>query len=387
MLTSYGIETSSDLSSLYQSRLDPIQTMSLSASKIREIEAKFTKAQSSLVTQSSDFSLLSISEMVGQGIIDTAPGYQRRERWTSDKQSALIESFLLNIPVPPVYLAEEEYGKYSVIDGKQRLTAISSFLRGEYTLQNLDKFKEIEGFSFIDLPAALRNALQVRPYIRAITLLRQSDPQLKFWVFLRLNTGGDNLLPQEIRNVAYSGSFNDLLFKLADAPFLQQQLKIISEQSTPYIKMVDVEMVLRFFALSELWETFSGDFKESLNLYMDQNRNPQTSELTKKTKQFHNALDNCEKIWGIHAFQRYDGSGWRSQFLNPIYDCEMVAAASLSQKQIEAVKSKPARLRSAMRKLFTEDHQFINSTTRGTNNLGAVRYRIKAMKEALVALT
>jgi hypothetical protein len=357
--------------------------MSGQTTKVREIEAKFTKAQSSLVTQSSDFSLLSISEMVGQGIIDTAPGYQRRERWTPDKQSALIESFLLNIPVPPVYLAEEEYGQYSVIDGKQRLTAISSFLKGDFKLQNLEKFKEIEGSNFAGLPPALRNALQVRPYIRAITLLRQSDPQLKYWVFLRLNTGGDNLLPQEIRNVAYSGGFNDMLFKLAETPFLKQQLKITSEQSNPYIKMVDVEVVLRFFAMRDLWQDFSGDFKESLNTYMDQNRHPSDSELAAKSRQFSVALDNCENIWGDHAFQRYDGAGWRSQFLNPIYDCEMVAASALTRRQVEIIRSRPNRLRAVMRRLFAEDAEFISATTRGTNNLGSVRYRINAMKNAL----
>jgi len=351
------------------------------------IEEKFAKAQSSLVTQSSDFSLMSISEMVILGIIDTKPGYQRRERWTTDKQSALIESFLLNIPVPPVYLAEEEYGNYSVIDGKQRLTAIANFLQGKYELENLEKFKEIEGLKFSELPPSLRNALQVRPYIRAITLLRQSDPQLKFWVFLRLNTGGDNLLAQEIRNVAYSGPLNELLFELSEEAFLRQQMKITNVKSTPFVKMQDVETVLRFFTLSDRWNTYSGDLKEALNMFMAENRSISSSAIRVYARRFRQALNNCEALWGEHAFQRFDGNGWRSQFLNPIYDCEMIAAASLNSNQISSISAKPKRFRSVMKALFTEDENFIQATTRSTNNVSAVRYRIEAMRRALTSLT
>src|SRR6476620_10238218 len=118
--------------------------------------------------------------MVDTGAIDVAPKYQRRERWSQEAQSELIESFLLNIPVPPVYLAEDDFGTYSVIDGKQRITAISSFMRDKWPLVDLQKFKELECKKFSALPRPLQNALQVRPYIRAVTLLKQSDPELKY---------------------------------------------------------------------------------------------------------------------------------------------------------------------------------------------------------------
>ncbi len=105
-----------------------------------EIVRKFLTSQNSLVIQSSDLSLESISKMVDDNAIDIQPKYQRRERWTKEKQSALIESFLLNIPVPPIYLAEDEYGKYSVIDGKQRITAINKFIKHNQKLDNLERF-------------------------------------------------------------------------------------------------------------------------------------------------------------------------------------------------------------------------------------------------------
>jgi uncharacterized protein with ParB-like and HNH nuclease domain len=87
---------------------------------LAEIERTFENSQNDLVLQASDFSLQGLKEMVDSETIDLSPRYQRRERWDPERQSQLIESFLLNVPVPPIYLAEEEYGVYSIIDGKQR---------------------------------------------------------------------------------------------------------------------------------------------------------------------------------------------------------------------------------------------------------------------------
>ena len=102
---------------------------------------RFKRAQDRLVLQASDLSLGTIGSMVEREAIDVSPDYQRRERWSREKQAALIESFLLNVPVPPVYLSEDEYGKYSVVDGKQRITAIHAFMKDELRLHNLEEFK------------------------------------------------------------------------------------------------------------------------------------------------------------------------------------------------------------------------------------------------------
>ena len=98
----------------------------------------FNAAQSRLVVQTADLPLGTLADMVETNAIDLQPGFQRRERWRHDKQSALIESFLLNVPVPPIYLAEESNGTYTAIDGKQRLKAINDYLKGRYTLRGLE---------------------------------------------------------------------------------------------------------------------------------------------------------------------------------------------------------------------------------------------------------
>ena len=236
---------------------------------------KFLQAQNRLVFQSSDLSLDAIANMVDGGAIDINPKYQRRERWSKDKQSALIESFLLNIPVPPIYLSEDEYGKYSIIDGKQRVTAIYNFILNNGRLVNLEKFKEIENYTFYQLPSQLNNALKIRPYIRVITLLNQSDTLLKYEVFNRLNTGGDKLNPQEIRNAAFEGKFNDLLLTLSENEIFRKQFNLLSEKdrerSKLYKEMTDVEYVLRFFTLRAKWQTFNGNMRISMDNFMEEN--------------------------------------------------------------------------------------------------------------------
>ncbi|WP_395652297.1 DUF262 domain-containing protein, partial [Brevundimonas sp.] len=127
-----------------------------SSPSTKAIEEFFELSQNRLVIQTSDFSLQGLKDMVDDEIIDLSPTYQRRERWGVDRQSQLIESFLLNVPVPPIYLAEEDYGVYSIIDGKQRITAIHDFLNNSFSLTKIETFSSILGAKFKDLPQALR---------------------------------------------------------------------------------------------------------------------------------------------------------------------------------------------------------------------------------------
>ena len=343
-----------------------------------DIVERFEKAQSSLVLQSSDLSLETIHKMVISEAIDIAPKYQRRERWNIDAESALIESFLLNVPVPPVYLAEDDFGTYSVIDGKQRITAVSKYLDGKFPLSNLQKYSEIEGFYFSDLPSALRNALSIRPYLRVVTLLKQTDPRLKYEVFTRLNTGGQPLLPQEIRNALYRGALNDLLFELAKNEFLRDQLKISTNRESAYTEMTDVEMTLRYFTLKHSWEKFSGDYRRSMDGFMAMHQNASRAELNKMGHDFDGTIDRCRTLWGDTAFRRFSNGSLRDQFLAAVFDAQMIAASSLSETQFKKVVKKPNTLRNYTRALF-EDRAFDQAVRMNTNTATKVRYRVGEM--------
>ncbi|HET6456807.1 MAG TPA: DUF262 domain-containing protein, partial [Armatimonadota bacterium] len=104
---------------------------------------RYTRYERDLVVQALDFNLSTLVEMVEMGTIDTNPAYQRRLRWTTQRQSRLIESFLMNVPVPPIFLAEVDYGQYSVIDGQQRLRALHGYFHKEYALTGLTVYNEL----------------------------------------------------------------------------------------------------------------------------------------------------------------------------------------------------------------------------------------------------
>lgn len=351
-------------------------------SKEAEITKVFNAAQDRLVLQASDMSLETVAAMVEKGAIDTQPKYQRRERWSAKRQSALIESFLLNIPIPPVYLAEEAYGKYTVIDGKQRLSTITRFMRDELSLCELEKFKALEGLKFRELPNEPRNALEIRPYVRVITLLKQSDPELKYEVFERLNTGGEALFPQEIRNAAFRGPLNDAIMRLSETPFLRQQLKISKDNEPAYLQMQDVEYVLRFLTMKANWEDFSGDYRRSMDKFMEENRDIAGSQLEVIKKSFSVSLARCQAFWGTNAFKRYEGGVFRNQFLAGMYDAQMVAVSQLPLAKANKLSLKTQLIHRETKKLF-EEGQFESWVRSGTNTKSSVEGRIKAIKNML----
>ena len=347
-----------------------------------KIVRRFEKSQNDLVLQSSDFSLQGLREMVENKTIDLSPKYQRRERWDIARQSELIESFLLNIPVPPVYLSEENYGIYSIIDGKQRITAVSDFLNNSFVLRNLSSFSQINGCRFRDLPDELRNALRIRPFLRVITLLKQSEPRLKYEVFLRLNRGGIQLNNQEIRNVAFRGYLNDAIYEASDNAFLKQALKITGPKSKSYQQMQDAEMVLRFLTLRENWREFSGSFSRSMDQFMLRNAEIRGEEAVNLVDLFASAISRVEQLWGNHAFQRWDGRQWRQQALAGLYDAQMIACDQISDRKFSELREAPEKLVSETKRLF-DDRLFEEAVRLGTNTPSRMIYRVSQVVESL----
>jgi Protein of unknown function DUF262 len=130
-----------------EQRSDLEDSESLDRDEPEPLEFWATK-QKELVTSVVDYNLSTLVDLIKDATIDLDPTYQRRLRWDSSKQSRLIESFLMNVPVPPVFLNEDEYGRYSVIDGKQRLMAVANFLGNNLVLERLKIFSDINGLKF-----------------------------------------------------------------------------------------------------------------------------------------------------------------------------------------------------------------------------------------------
>jgi hypothetical protein len=170
-----------------------------------ELNSRYVTGEVRIVTESARYSLAGILKMleeeVGSGTerrprYELDPEYQRRHRWSKERKSRLIESFLMNIPVPPIFLYEHDYAQFEVMDGRQRLTAIAEFYRNEFALDGLEYWKELNGRTYEKLPSKVRDGVD-RRYISSIILLKetardeQQAAQLKKLVFERLNCSGD----------------------------------------------------------------------------------------------------------------------------------------------------------------------------------------------------
>lgn len=231
-----------------------------------DINEKYRKGEMRIVTEQSRIDLHSIGT-----ILDTKQGdkkkyilnpeYQRRKRWDNKRKSLLIESFIMNVPIPPIFLYEIEYAVYEVMDGLQRLTAIYDFYKEKFPLEGLEYWKELNGRTYSQLPENVRAGID-RRYLSSIILLEETAKNqreaefLKQIVFERLNSGGEKLTPQETRNALYNGDFNQLCIKLAENELFRKMWQMPLENegeekllsSELYRKMEDVELVLRFFA-------------------------------------------------------------------------------------------------------------------------------------------
>lgn len=343
-----------------------------------------TANEDDLVIQSSDMALMNISSLAASGALDLSPRFQRRNRWDRVRQSQLIESFLMNVPVPPVYLAEEARGVFAVIDGKQRLTAITQFFNDEFPLKNLQLRRDLEGRLYSDLALEVSSGLNLRP-LRTVTVMRKTPDWVKHEVFIRLNRGGQPLNAQEIRNVAYASPLNDAIIRLGENEFLRRQLKIVSDDSSSYTDMTNVEFVVRFFALSDQWEKFGGSMRASMDRFMADHYESGPSQIAVFEKRFERAILYAEKFWGSRAFHRFDGGQWRDQLIGGLFDAQMIAIDQLADSVLDRSIADPTALEAATRSLFS-DPEFDAAVRLGTNTSSRVTYRVKAVMSALMSI-
>ena len=235
-----------------------------------QINEKYNKGDVRIVTEQARYPLSSISTMLASGDYLLNPEFQRRHRWTIEQKSRLIESFIMNVPIPPVFLYEDRFGHYEVMDGLQRLTAINEFYENKYELNGLQEWPELNGKSYNNLPLQVKKGID-RRYLSSIILLQETAKneydakKLKQLVFDRINSGGVKLEPQESRNAIYNGPFNLRCIALSENEYFRatwnmpikpnslfpQDLDAYERELSSnqlYVEMKDVEIVLRFFA-------------------------------------------------------------------------------------------------------------------------------------------
>lgn len=223
-----------------------------------------------------DITVKEIINMVAEKIIDIAPEYQRLFQWRDDRQSKFIESVLLGIPIPSLFMATNPDGTWEVIDGVQRLSTLIHFsdndnakertdISGNLILKDLGKLSSFNNKSFADMPKNIQMNFYLKP-IKVTTLSDKSDKKVRFDLFERLNTGGLRLSDQEIRNCIYKGEFREFIKDLAQNDYFRKVVKLPKnkEDNATY-----EELVLKFFAYLNDQKSFVHSVVDFLNDYME----------------------------------------------------------------------------------------------------------------------
>lgn len=365
----------------FDAELEPSESEAFSAPDDDPIDF-WEKKQRELVTSVVDYNLSTLAEITRDKTIDLAPRYQRRFRWDAQRQSKLIESFLMNVPIPPIFLNEDSYGQYSVIDGKQRLTAVTEFMLGRLRLSGLTVFSDINGLTFDELPSKLQAVLKTRPTLRAVIVLRQSDVDVKFEVFRRLNTGGVKLNAQEIRNSTYPGTTNNLILDLSEHPELHAALGIKVKAKSPlYREMRDAEFVVRYLTFRDSWQDVSGGMRREMDRFMAEHQNETESWILDSKRDFLEAVASVVAAFGTYAFRRWqpDAGTWRKQVLASLFDAQMFACRDWNEQDL--VDNQPDLIR-GMKKLF-KSAEFRKSIDAATNTPSYFKRRIELVSEMI----
>ena len=329
-----------------------------------------------LVTHPYDFIIRSLKDQIEDGTLILADKFQRRRVWEESKASRLVESLLLNVPIPVCYFAELEQGGYSVIDGQQRLTALYRFLINDFPLRGLRVRTELNKKRFNELDISDKRLINSRT-IRCIVILKESHPAIRFDVFERLNTSSVKLNAQELRNSVYRGNLNDLIRDLSEhKPF--QNVRNVSDIDK---RMHDCELVLRFFAFHFRAENYRGSFAPFLDDYLKAGRQFDGKLLDEHKKLFERVIDDVAHVFENQAFRRHTTKGWEKLINRAVYDVVMLSFARLESAQIRAKKGEIVE---SLQKLC-QDAEFNAAITSGTQATRALDLRLAKWRTELTS--
>jgi len=350
-------------------------------------------------TQNIEYDLETLVKKIDKNVIKLDPEYQRNHRWNDRMSSRLIESLILNIPVPMIYISQdidvdedvEDIPRYSVIDGQQRLTAIYNFMSNKMALEEMQVLTLLNGSFYKDLPPFLIRRLEERT-IKCLRIDSTLDPQVKYDIFERLNSGSVKLEAQELRNAIYRGPFNKLIKELAENVDFRvlNQIDLEDPESAKKVqKMEDVELVLRFFALhNNRYKNLKKGFKTFLSDAMKEFNSLPEEKLVQFRKKFIETMYLVRHTFGDKAFAKYrlEKVGTDSEKLHKMSNFNAAVFDALAIAIVDEIDLKtpdfPTSIEQEFLNLF-KDRRFFDSVSGSVNDKEKVNYRIEAVKELL----
>ncbi|WP_062236456.1 DUF262 domain-containing protein [Aureimonas sp. N4] len=344
-----------------------------------------------IMTDAVDFSFGELLNLHRDAEIIIRPEYQRLFRWSNEQRSRLIESVLLRLPIPPIFLVENDSNVLELIDGLQRTSSVLQFLdhgaigQPELVLTGCDIIKSLNGLTFNTLSTVLKLKIKRTP-IRAIIIRKTGDQFVKYEMFKRLNTGGSLLSPQEIRNcssrmIEGGEQFYQILQELASYQSFSDAIGRLPETNKD--QRGDEELVLRFFAVRNFKSGFKGNIEEWLNSYMEfilLKKSP--FDVAEQKAHFKSVFNFIYNTFTNGAFSRYNNHREPTGRLAPAYFEAVVGAVDLHLSELALIPSET--LRNRLIEAF-KSVEFIESTGPGANSISKFNRRIDVISKHLLA--
>ncbi|TGN00045.1 GmrSD restriction endonuclease domain-containing protein [Leptospira dzoumogneensis] len=344
-----------------------------------------------IIWQPKDYSIREFFTMKGDSELILQPEYQREYVFDPKRSSRLIESILMDVPIPVIYLAEEENGSYSVIDGQQRLTTFISFLEGkfpdgkEFKLNGLKIFPELNRKSFNELDKKDQHKIRTTT-IHSIIIKKESDPDIKFEIFERLNTGSVKLNEDEIRNSVYRGPYIELLAELSENKHFNE---IINKPNYKK-RMIYRGMILRYFALTERsYLNYRPSMKKFCNSHLNDFKNLSEQKRQEFKDKFSKSVDLCYSVFGKNAFRRFKpghsdqnpNGNWGASRINmAIFDIVMVCFNNYSKNTIMKYADD---IRESLIDLMSNNEEFIDAIETKTSDSESTKKRFVVWSQIL----
>lgn len=323
-------------------------------------------------TENKNITIWNLRDMVDENDLILNPDYQREYVYDDIKASKLVESILLGLPIPEVYLCEESDGSYSTIDGQQRITSLVRFSKNEFKLRKLVILSGLNGLMFKDLDKVLQRKFKTST-IQA-TCLQKESGDLKYEIFSRLNQGSVSLNPQELRNCVYRGPLNDLLSELSELPISKSIYK------NPNKRKKYQEHILRFFALRS-YSDYHPAMLKYLNTYMSIFQYSGQSHINSLKTLYIDTMESIEYVLGDDACSLGVENSGDEKFSISIFD-SIAIPFSLFPK--EKLIKHGDQIREAIQDIQKHNIEYIDSCLANTTSRANILYRINVVHRSLL---
>jgi hypothetical protein len=380
------------------------------AEKVALLEKEVSDERKRLSSDRLDISFGELINLYKNNELIIRPEYQRLFRWSEAQKTALIESILLSIPIPPIFVAEDKNGVWELVDGLQRVSTFISFfgeLKGsgwtidyqedidrsgveeeeeideesgeetggiktinKWTLQEGGLVKSLQGFNIDNLPTNLKINLK-RAVCRVEILRGESSTSMKYELFKRLNSGGSKLTPQEIRNAIYRGvnpRLNELLLKVSQSTVFKSLTQLSSGKLN---ELYDQELVLRFFAFYKNAENVNENMEKFLNDFMERTVENANFDYDVYESLIMRVLELIYQIEDNKIFRNE-----RNLFVPAYFEGILIGVAQnieMYAEDLELLKSKITQLKS--------DNDFKRYSGTASNSRSRIRNRLKRVDE------